>query len=181
MAYTTQFNWIQGTRRCNVWQCATYVGVKGQKHFCIENSPTCWSSLVCELQGPFYSTSMNFIPISGVGTVPNIKLDSHQSTTLWWIGKSFVRYPQEDIDHNCTKFQVNPMNQCGDIKYFNSKSATLWSSPKILASTLGAHGEVATWVSYHLATRMWRYATLPVCKEICRKLLFNNLNILWNI
>ena len=32
--------------------------------FFIQNSATCWSFLVCELQGPFYSTSMNCISIS---------------------------------------------------------------------------------------------------------------------
>ena len=28
---------------------------------------------------------------------------------------------------------------------------------------------------------MWRYATLPVSNQICRKLLFNNLSIDWSI
>ena len=28
---------------------------------------------------------------------------------------------------------------------------------------------------------MWRYAILPVRNKICRKLLFNNLSIVWNV
>ena len=37
--------------RFNMWR---YVGFMGQKCFCIENSATCWSFLMCELQGPLY-------------------------------------------------------------------------------------------------------------------------------
>ena len=35
-----------------------------QKRFCIENNVTCWSFLMCELQGPVYTTFLNFIDIS---------------------------------------------------------------------------------------------------------------------
>ena len=63
VAYATQFS--SGTRRYSVQQCATYyVGFMGQKGFCIKNTTTCWSFLVCELQGPFCCTSLNFISIS---------------------------------------------------------------------------------------------------------------------
>ena len=48
-----------------VQQCATYyVRILGKKRFCIENSASCWSFLVCELQGPVCTTPMNFISIS---------------------------------------------------------------------------------------------------------------------
>ena len=67
------------------------------------------------------------------------------------------------------------MNRCGDIKWFNLKSATLWSSPKILHRASGAHGEVVTWVSCHKTTPMWRYVTLPVLNQICREFKMN-----WN-
>ena len=40
---------------------------------------------------------------------------------------------------------------------------------------------LVTWVWCHLDTPMSRYATLTVQNEICRKLLFNNWSILWNI
>ena len=43
----------------NVWHIKWELGAKNA--FCIENNATCWSFLVCESQGPFYSTSMNFI------------------------------------------------------------------------------------------------------------------------
>ena len=114
MAFTIQSSWIQRTHKYKVSQCATYcVGFISQKHFCVDNSATCWSFLVCELQGPIFTTPINFI--SSV-TVPNIKLDSHQSTTYWWIGKSFIRYPQEGNDNEYTKFNVNPPNRCCDKK-----------------------------------------------------------------
>ena len=71
------------------------------------------------------------------------------------------------------------MNQCGDINYFNLKSATLWSSPNILHRASGVYGKVVNWVSCQLP--MWRYATLPIWNEICRKLLFNNFSIVWPI
>ena len=41
-----------------------YVGVMGQKHFCIENSTTWWSFLAWVLEGPFYTTPLNLISIS---------------------------------------------------------------------------------------------------------------------
>ena len=86
-----------------------------------ENSATCWSFLVCELQGPLYTAPVNFMTCYGMGTAPNIKLD--QSATLWWIGKTFSGYPQDSIDNNSTKFCVNYSNGCGDTKYFIFKSA----------------------------------------------------------
>ena len=48
----------------------------------------------------------------------------------------------------------------------------------ILHRALGAHKEV---VSCHSDTPLWRYVALPVLNQICRKLLFNNLNILRTI
>ena len=44
-----------------------------------------------------------------------------------------------------------------------------------------AHGEVVTWVSCHSDRPMWRYATLRVLSTMYRKLLLNNLSIVWNI
>ena len=44
-----------------------------------------------------------------------------------------------------------------------------------------AHGEVVARVSHHWDRPMWRYATLRVLSKMYRKLLFNNLTILWNI
>ena len=46
---------------------------------------------------------------------------------------------------------------------------------------LVAHGEVVTWVSCHWDTPMWRCATLCVLSKMYRRLLFNNLSIVWNI
>ena len=74
--------------------------------------------------------------------MPNIKLDGHQSATKCRIGKPFARCFQEGTDNKCAKFRLNPMNRCGDIKYINLKSATLWSSPEILHRVSGAHGGV---------------------------------------
>ena len=68
--------------------------------------------------------------------ITNINLNWHQSATLWRIGKSFDRYPQEGSGNDHTKVRVNLPNRCGDINYFNLKSATLWSSPKVLAGSL---------------------------------------------
>ena len=92
-----------------------------------------------------------------------------------------VRYPQEGSGNDYTKFSVNPLNRCGDINYWYLKSATLWSSPKLLETSSGTHVKVLSQVSCHLDTPLWRYPTLPVWKEICRKLLFNNLSIVWPI
>ena len=72
-------------------------------------------------------------------------------------------------------------NRCGDINYLNLKSATLWSSSKLLDTSSGPHVKVLSQVSCHLDTPLWRYPTLPVWKEICRKLLFYNLSIVWPI
>ena len=44
-----------------------------------------------------------------------------------------------------------------------------------------AHGEVVNWVSCHWDRPMWRYATLHVLSKMYRKLLFNNLSIVWNL
>ena len=44
-----------------------------------------------------------------------------------------------------------------------------------------AHGEVVTWVTCHSDRPTWRYATLCVLSKMYRKLLFNNLSIVWNI
>ena len=65
----------------------------------------------------------------------------------------FISYRQEGIGNNCNKLHVNPNYWCGDIKYFNL------NRPKFLHRASGAHGEVVTWVSSHLYTSVWRYAT----------------------
>ena len=117
----------------------------------------------------------------GVGTVPNIKLDGHQSATYWRIRIPFVSCPQEGSGNNYTKFCVNLPNWCGDIKYLNLKCATLWSSPKILQRPSGAHVKVVSSVSCQPNTPLSRYATLPVWNQICRKLLFHNLKITFSI
>ena len=54
-------------------------------------------------------------------------------------------------------------------------------SGKILHRASVAHGEVVTWVSCHWVRPVWRYATLCVLSKMFRKLLFNNLSIVWNI
>ena len=44
-----------------------------------------------------------------------------------------------------------------------------------------AHGELVTWVSCHSDRPMWRYPTLCVLSKMYRKLLFDNMSIVWNI
>ena len=46
---------------------------------------------------------------------------------------------------------------------------------------LVAHGEVVTSGSCHSDRPVWRYATLCVLSKMYRKLLFNNLSIVWNV
>ena len=43
-----------------------------------------------------------------------------------------------------------------------------------------AHGEVVTWVSCHSDRPMWTCATLGVLSKMYRKLLVDNLSIVWN-
>ena len=52
---------------------------------------------------------------------------------------------------------------------------------EFLHRALVAHGEVVTRVSCHSDRPIWRYPKLYVLSKMYRKLLFNNLSIIWNI
>ena len=68
------------------------------------------------------------------------------------------------------------MNHCGDIKYINLKSATLWSSPKISGGSWGSSN--LSFMSLDLTNVeicfLFLFLSLPLLNQICRKLLFNN-------
>ena len=77
----------------------------------------------------------------------------------------------EDNNRLYSKFgEFRGMFRHWKMRSFGTKK---WSFEKTL--------QVVTWVSCHWHRPMWRYATLCVLRKMYRKLLFNNLNIVWNI
>ena len=71
---TAKFSSIQRARKYNVSQCATYyVGVMGQKCFCVDNSTTCIFGVWVTGASLYHPYQFNFHNSYGVGTVPNIK------------------------------------------------------------------------------------------------------------
>ena len=85
VTYTTQFSPIQRARQCNVSHCAThYVWVMGQNCFWVDNSITCLSFLVRELQGPVFTTPIFFISIRVMVWAQCQVLN--QSRKQWWTG-----------------------------------------------------------------------------------------------